>query len=88
MLGPYVDQGQIHDRNGGKGHNTTSLALPDGSFTVYTSDVTPGEFYTALSIDCPWTFMGSIKIDKNGFNIPWACSRTPPAWTTAGPKTR
>ncbi len=69
-LGPYVDQGQIYDRNGGRGHNTSSLALPDGTFAVYTSDTTPGDFYTAPSIDGPWTFKGSIMINKGSYNIP------------------
>jgi hypothetical protein len=71
LLGPYVDKGPIYDRNGGKGHNVSSLALPDGSFAVYTSDVTPGDFYTASSIDGPWTFKGSIKIDTNGNDVDW-----------------
>lgn len=71
LLGPYVDQGQIYDRNGGKGHNVSSLALPDGTFALYTSDVTPGDFYTASSLDGPWTFKGSIKLDTNGNDVSW-----------------
>ncbi|MBN2573907.1 MAG: glycoside hydrolase family protein [Deltaproteobacteria bacterium] len=74
VLGPYLDQGQIYDRNGGKGHNVATLALPDGSFTLYTSDITPGDFYTAPAITGPWTFKGSIEINKNGYDIPWPTS--------------
>ncbi|MEO5768172.1 MAG: glycoside hydrolase family protein [Polyangia bacterium] len=69
-LGPYVDKGQIYDRNGGRGHNVSAVAVPDGTFAVYTSDVTPGDFYTAPAVDGPWTFKGSINIDKKGYNIP------------------
>jgi hypothetical protein len=71
LLGPYIDQGPFYSRNGSKGHNVSSLELPDGAFAVYTSDITPGDFYTAPSIDGPWTFMGSMNIDKNGYTIPW-----------------
>lgn len=71
LLGPYVDQGQIYDRNGGRGHNVSSLALPDGKFAVYTSDVSPGDFYTASSLNGPWTFQGSIKLDTNGNDVTW-----------------
>jgi hypothetical protein len=71
LLGPYVDQGQIYDRNGGRGHNVSSLALPDGNFAVYTSDVSPGDFYTSSSLNGPWTFKGSIKLDTNGNDVTW-----------------
>jgi hypothetical protein len=71
LLGPYVDQGQIYDRISGRGHNVSSLVLPDGTFAVYTSDVSPGDFYTATSINGPWTFKGSMEIDLNGHEVAW-----------------
>ena len=71
LLGPYIDKGPIYSRNSSRGHNVSNLELPDGSFAVYTSDITPGDFYTAPAIEGPWTFKGSMNINYNGYNIPW-----------------
>lgn len=75
LLGPYQDHGEIYDHNDtshwagpGGGHNVATLALPDGNFALYTSDVYPGNIYLAPSLDGPWTFRGAMDVDENGQN--------------------
>jgi hypothetical protein len=71
IMGPYVDKGLTWPHNdGGKGHNMTILQLKDGTYASVVSDTRPGDFFTAPSLDGPWTFAGSIKIDANGFDKP------------------
>jgi hypothetical protein len=71
IMGPYVDKGVCWPSNqGGKGHNVTILQLKDGTYASVVSDTRPGDFFTAPSLDGPWTFAGSIKINANGFSTP------------------
>jgi hypothetical protein len=71
IMGPYIDKGLTWPTNsGGKGHNLTILQLKDGTYASVVSDTRPGDFFTAPSLDGPWSFAGSIQIDANGFNRP------------------
>jgi hypothetical protein len=71
ILGPYVDKGMCWPSNqNGKGHNVTILQLKDGTYASVVSDTRPGDFFTAPSLDGPWTFAGSITISANGFSVP------------------
>ncbi|NLG19332.1 MAG: hypothetical protein GX556_18575 [Fibrobacter sp.] len=71
IMGPYIDKGLTWPNNsGGKGHNLTILQLKDGTYASVVSDTRPGDFFTAPSLDGPWSFAGSIKIEANGFNKP------------------
>jgi len=71
IMGPYIDKGICWPGNqGGKGHNLTILQLEDGTYASVVSDTRPGDFFTAPTLDGPWTFAGSIKITANGFPTP------------------
>jgi hypothetical protein len=71
--GPYVDKGMCWpDNEGGKGHNVTANELPDGTYSVIVSTTRPGDVFTSKSLDGPWTYQGSVKIDANGFSAPKA----------------
>ena len=70
VTGPYIDQGPLFTDHGGKGHNVTADTLPDGRYVVLLSDTRPGDIYLASSLDGPWEFQGSVKIDWNGFKAP------------------
>jgi hypothetical protein len=68
LTGPYVDKGLLWpDDMGGKGHNVTALVMPDGTYAVIISETRPGEVYTSKSLDGPFTHLGTIKFDQNGF---------------------
>jgi hypothetical protein len=68
VLGPYVDQGLCWpDNQGGKGHNVTALALPDGTYAVVVSETRPGDVFVSKSLDGPWKQLGTIKIADNEF---------------------
>jgi hypothetical protein len=69
VIGPYVDQGPCWPENmNGKGHNVTALVLPDGRYAVVVSDTRPGDVFISKSLDGPWEYQGSIKVDANGFS--------------------
>ncbi len=71
VMGPYVDKGLTWPTNqAGKGHNLTILQLKEGTYASLVSDTRPGDFFTAPSLDGPWTFAGSIRIEANGFTKP------------------
>lgn len=71
IMGPYVDKGMTWPSNqNGKGHNMTILQLNDGTYACVVSDTRPGDFFTAPTLDGPWTFAGTIKINANGFPTP------------------
>jgi hypothetical protein len=67
--GPYVDKGLLWpDDLGGKGHNVIALVLPDGRYAVIVSETRPGDVFVANSPDGPWTHLGKIQVDANGFD--------------------
>jgi hypothetical protein len=70
-LGPYADQGLLWpDNEGGKGHNVTALALPGGGYAVMVSETRPCDVFMSRTVDGPWVYQGTIKIDPNGFAAP------------------
>ena len=64
--GPYVDKGLAYTNQNGKGHNVTALVLPDGRYAIVVSETRPGDVFISNSIDGPYEFKGSIKVDANG----------------------
>jgi len=71
IMGPYIDKGLTWPQNqSGKGHNLTILQLKDGTYASVVSDTRPGDFFTAPTLDGPWTFAGTININANGFSKP------------------
>jgi len=75
LIGPYVDKGLCWPNDhGGKGHNVTALTLPDGRYVVLVSETRPGDVFISKSLDGPWEYQGSIKVDANGFEARSATS--------------
>jgi len=63
LTGPYVDEGLCWpDNEGGKGHNVTALALPDGRYAIVVSETRPGDVFVSKSLDGPWEQLGSIQV--------------------------
>ncbi|MGC4064952.1 MAG: MYXO-CTERM sorting domain-containing protein [Polyangiaceae bacterium] len=67
ILGPYRRKGYIWSSGSHKGHNTTALELPDGSYAVVVSEVVPFTIYKSSSLDGPWTSC-TPSIQANGIN--------------------
>jgi MYXO-CTERM domain-containing protein len=68
VLGPYERQGFVYTNNGShKGHNVSALELPDGSYAVIVSEITPFTIYQSSSLDGPWTSCVAT-ISANGVN--------------------
>ncbi len=66
LLGPYVDKGLCWPENvGGKGHNVTALALPDGSYAILISETRAATIFVSKSLDGPWEPLGRITVDGN-----------------------
>ncbi|MCX6872344.1 MAG: hypothetical protein NTW21_00820 [Verrucomicrobia bacterium] len=69
VTGPYIDTGVCWpDNQGGKGHNVTALAMPDGRYAVVVSETRPGDVFVSKSLDGPWELLGSIKVASNAFS--------------------
>jgi hypothetical protein len=69
VTGPYIDKGLCWpDNQGGKGHNVTALALPDGRYAVVVSETRPGDVFVSSLLDGPWKHLGSIKVAENEFS--------------------
>ncbi len=67
--GPYVDKGLCWPNDqGGKGHNVTALALPDGRYAIVVSETRPGDVFVSNSLDGPWERVGAIQLAKNEFS--------------------
>jgi len=63
LIGPYVDMGLCWPNDqGGKGHNVTALALPDGRYAIVISETRPCEVYVSTSLDGPWEHLGTITV--------------------------
>jgi hypothetical protein len=62
LFGPYVDKGLCWpDDQGGRGHNVTALALPDGRYAIVVSETRPGTVFVSDSLDGPWKQLGTIR---------------------------
>ena len=69
LTGPYVDKGPLWPNDqGGKGHNVTALALPDGRYAVVVSETRPGDVFVSASLDGPWERLGSIQVAPGEFS--------------------
>ena len=69
VIGPYLDKGLCWPGDkGGKGHNVTALALPDGRYAVVVSETRPGDVFVSKSLDGPWEHLGSIQVATNEFS--------------------
>ncbi|MFG0254716.1 MAG: hypothetical protein ACF787_06410 [Rhodopirellula sp. JB053] len=69
VMGPYVDKGLLWpDWQGGKGHNVIGLRMHDGRYAVVTSEITHGEVFVSDSPDGPFTLLGRITWEANGFD--------------------
>ena len=69
VTGPYVDKGLCWpDDQGGKGHNVTALAMPEGGFAVVISETRPGTVFFSDSPDGPWKQLGLIQVATNAFS--------------------
>ncbi len=64
LIGPYVDKGLCWPNDaGGRGHNVTALALPDGRYAIVISETRPCEIYVSKSLDGPWEHFGTITAE-------------------------
>ena len=69
VTGPYIEKGLCWpDNEGGKGHNVTALALPDGRYAVVVSETRPGDVFVSKSLDGPWDYLGRIQVAANEFS--------------------
>ena len=68
VIGPYTNPSQTYTYQNGKGHNTTGLALSDGTYAVIESAIVPGWIFTASAITGPFNYAGSISWNGNGYN--------------------
>lgn len=69
VLGPYVEKALVYPNwKEGLGHNIVALRTHDGKYAVVTSEVTRGEIFSSDSPNGPFSLLGEIKIDPNGFD--------------------
>ncbi len=81
-LGPYEETGYSYSYwssgDPHRGHNTTAIALLDGTYALTTGEggVAPFTVWTSPSLDGPWTACSTVKpdanfeiIDTNGLNL-------------------
>jgi hypothetical protein len=68
LVGPYIDKGNCYTDNPA-GHNVTAGQLADGTYAILISETRrPATFYTSSSLDGPFTQLGGIQVDANGFS--------------------
>ena len=65
MIGSYIPS-TAATFTSGKEQNVTGITLNDGSYALIDS---PGNIFTATSLDGPWTTKGTLTIDANGYTI-------------------
>ncbi len=65
LMGSYVPS-TAATFTSGKEQNVTGITLNDGSYALIDS---PGNIFTATSLDGPWTSNGAITISANGYTI-------------------
>jgi hypothetical protein len=92
LIGPYTFQNEMYPNYmGDKGHNTSAVALPDGSYAVVASEIVPGWIFASSSLDGPWTFKQGISWnDPNGFcnSSTFECQETSNLTSNVGPDNR
>ena len=75
LYGPYTDKGLCFTDNSGLCHNVNALKLRQGDtsgkqFAITCSGGVPGSgrVYGASSLDGPWSYLGDIQLDLNGYS--------------------
>ncbi|HVT09749.1 MAG TPA: glycoside hydrolase family protein, partial [Polyangia bacterium] len=76
LFGPYTDQGLCFPNdNGGMCHNVNALKLKTGDASGKQYAITcsggvagSGRAYGAASLDGPWTYLGNLQLDPNGYS--------------------
>jgi hypothetical protein len=75
LYGPYTDQGYCFTDNGSAGHNVNVIRLRNGDPCGKTYGMTlsgsvggSGRVYVADSLRGPWTYLGNIQMDLNGYS--------------------
>ncbi|MBN1608194.1 MAG: glycoside hydrolase family protein [Polyangiaceae bacterium] len=76
LYGPYADEGLCFTDNGGMCHNVNALELKAGdtsgkafAITCSGSVAGSGRVYGADSLEGPWTYLGDLKLDTNGYDV-------------------
>jgi hypothetical protein len=70
IRGPYVDKGLCYSDASGQGHNVMVSQLNDGRYFILISETRrPAIVYTSSSLDGPWTKLGTLTFEKNGYNV-------------------
>jgi len=75
LYGPYSDQGYCFTDNGSAGHNVNVIKLKSGdpsgktyAMTLSGSVAGSGRVYGANSLRGPWSYLGDLKMDLNGYS--------------------
>jgi hypothetical protein len=75
LYGPYTDKGYCFTDNGSAGHNVNVIRLKKGdpsgktyAMTLSGSVAGSGRVYGADSLSGPWTYLGNIQMDLNGYS--------------------
>jgi hypothetical protein len=75
LYGPYKDQGFCFTDNGSAGHNVNVIKLKSGDPSGKTYAMTlsgsvggSGRVYGANSLSGPWSYLGNIQMDMNGYS--------------------
>lgn len=75
LYGPYTEKGECFKDNGSAGHNVNVIKLKNGdpsgkkyAMTLSGSVGGSGRVYGADSLSGPWTYLGNIQMDMNGYS--------------------
>jgi hypothetical protein len=79
LMGSYVPSTETPFT--GKEQNVTGMVLNNGSYALLD---TPGNLYTALSLDGPWTSQGTAKLTANGETISSSTTENLTIWPNVG----
>jgi hypothetical protein len=75
LYGPYTEKGECFKDNGSAGHNVNVIKLKNGdpsgkkyAMTLSGSVGGSGRVYGADSLSGPWSYLGNIQMDMNGYS--------------------
>ena len=92
LIGPYTFQNEVYPNyQGDKGHNTSAVTLPNGTYAVVASEIVPGWIFTSCALNGPWTFKKAINWnDPKGFckSSTFECGETSNLTINVGPDQR
>jgi hypothetical protein len=80
LMGTYVPDATTPAPLAGKEQNVTGISLRDGGFVLLDS---PGNIFSASSLDGPWTSQGVIQITVNGVTSKAATEKNQTIWQSA-----